>query len=100
LRCDRKTAAALAAIGALAGFFASARLARADANDYRPENDGWNGLSAFCALARGMGLQPLAVSTLAWDDLRPGDVLFIVYPRGQLSPDHLVDFVKAAGLLF
>jgi hypothetical protein len=69
----------------------------AQAADYRPESTDWNGLSEFCALARGMGWNPMVVSTLGWDDLGPNDVLFIVYPRRPLDGERLLDWVRDGG---
>lgn len=65
--------------------------------DYQIGNAAWNGLSTLEALARGMGLEVVQESTLEWDDLERGDVLFLLYPTNRIDPQHLTAFLHNGG---
>src|SRR5262249_55065232 len=54
--------------------------ARAAGGDYALDSKEWNGLADFATLAAGAGLTLEARSEVAWRDIGPNDVLFIVYP--------------------
>ena len=76
---------------------AQAPRAGAAGSDYQTGNPGWNGLSTLEALARGMGLTVVEQSQMAWDDIDPGDLLFIIYPQSRIQPGHLAAFVHNGG---
>lgn len=95
-------AAALVVILAASAVPARARAeqaprAAAQGSDYQTGNPGWNGLSTLEALARGMGLTVVEQRSMAWDDIDPGDLLFIVYPESRIQPGHLAAFVHNGG---
>ncbi len=77
----------------------SGATARADELDYRAENGGWNGLSELFALARGDGRAIEVGSAIDWDHLGPQDILLLMYPRSDVDPRALRDFVRSGGRL-
>lgn len=72
-------------------------LAERSARDYDTASKDWNGLNTLAAVARGMGLQVEAVSSLDWADLGPDDILFVLYPEGRLDPVPVTGFIRNGG---
>jgi hypothetical protein len=70
--------------------------ARAE-DDYALDNGDWNGLSSLVTVAAGRGLTVEARSSIAWNELGPSDVLFIVYPTTRVDPGHLRTFLRYGG---
>jgi hypothetical protein len=71
--------------------------AHAQAGDYDPYSQAWNGMSSFVGLAEGMGFEVVAVSQLEWDELSSTDILVMVYPLQRVDPSDLSAFVNAGG---
>jgi hypothetical protein len=71
--------------------------AAADENDYRPENEDWNGLSELFAIARSAGLRPEMRAEIAWDQVGEDDGVAILYPRVQPDAARLRDYVAHGG---
>ncbi|HJZ88709.1 MAG TPA: DUF4350 domain-containing protein [Polyangia bacterium] len=71
--------------------------ARAAEPDYRPDNEGWNGLSELFMLARVAGVRPEVHSTIDWGELGPDDGLAILYPRSAPDLGRLRAFVARGG---
>ncbi len=90
-------AALLAPHTALAAEAASADPTGSD--DYRIENERWNGLSDFASLALGKHLRIVAPAALDIATADPArDAIFVLYPRaGAADPDRLARFVERGG---
>lgn len=67
--------------------------------DYQIGNPGWNGLSDFAALARGLGCPVEARQALDWEALEGQDILFFLYPESAPAEHHVLAFLSAAGRL-
>jgi hypothetical protein len=67
------------------------------AGDYALESKEWNGLADFAAIATGGGVTIETRAELAWRDIGPSDVLFILYPTAHVDPVHLAAFLRAGG---
>jgi hypothetical protein len=67
------------------------------ADDYATANREWNGLSDLATIAAGRGLTLEERTQIAWNELGPDDVLFILYPTSQVEPAHLAAFLRAGG---
>ena len=81
----------------VAGFLLlSTGVARA-AGDYALDSSAWNGLSALVSVAASGGVTVEARSRLAWSDLAPRDVLFILYPTERVDPVYLSTFLRGGG---
>jgi hypothetical protein len=65
--------------------------------DYDVESRAWNGLGRLRAIARGMNLEVVAVTQIDWEELGPGDVLFLLYPKQRVQPTHLYHFIRGGG---
>jgi hypothetical protein len=65
--------------------------------DYSPNERAWNGLSDFAALARAEGLEVVATHQLDWQELRPSDVVFLLYPTAYVDASHVATFLRAGG---
>lgn len=78
------------------------RLVVAGENDYRVENNGWNGLSELAALARSRAVVVASPSRLdlAQVDTRR-DAILVMHPKGgaSASGSQLVHFVTQGGTL-
>lgn len=68
-----------------------------DEGDYDIDNNAWNGLTTFTALARGMGLSVQLRRNLDWTELEPRDILVILYPSSNVVPHHLSSFISGGG---
>jgi len=71
--------------------------ALAEESDYRPENEGWNGLSELFAAARTAGVRPEMRAELPWDELGPDDGVAIIYPRVAIDVAKLRDYLSRGG---
>ena len=71
--------------------------AAAAAPDYDPGSTAWNGLSELGAVAAGSGLTLEASRSIAWTDLGPADVLFVLYPTATIDAVHMATFIRAGG---
>src|SRR5215470_16728315 len=71
--------------------------ALAEESDYRPENEGWNGLSELFAAARTAGVRPEMRAELPWDELSPDDGVAIIYPRVAVDVTRLRDYLARGG---
>lgn len=85
------------ALAALAAATPVAAQPAADAGDYDIDNNNWNGLTTFTALARGMGLTVELRRDLDWNELAPTDLLVILYPSSNIVPHHLSAFISSGG---
>lgn len=66
-------------------------------DDYNPDNNSWNGLTTFVALARGLGITVELRRELEWSEIDPGDVLMVLYPTSLIVPRHLSSFIRGGG---
>lgn len=66
-------------------------------DDYATANKDWNGLSELAVAAAARGLTLDERSQIAWSELGPGDVLFILYPTARIEPSHLAAFLRGGG---
>lgn len=89
--------APLAACAWLAALLAAPGAAHAGPGDYDVANPEWNGLSELASLAEAQGLTVESLEELDWEDLEPGDFLFILYPTEKVNPTHLASFVRGGG---
>src|SRR5262249_47658514 len=69
----------------------------AEESDYRPENEGWNGLSELFAAARTAGVRPEMRAELPWDELGRDDGVAIIYPRVSVDVGRLRDYLARGG---
>ncbi|HET6611502.1 MAG TPA: DUF4350 domain-containing protein [Kofleriaceae bacterium] len=67
--------------------------------DYATDNRGWNGLSTFVALCRGLGLEVVSTSAFNWKEIEDGDVLVLFYPTGSIPGSEIATFVRDGGHL-
>jgi hypothetical protein len=75
----------------------SGGVAWAEESDYRPENEGWNGLSELFTIARTAGVRPEMRAELPWDELGPDDGIAIIYPRVSVDVGRLRDYLARGG---
>lgn len=79
--------------------------ARAEGNDYRIENTGWNGLSELYNLATKRNVELLTPNALEMGQLDPDrDAIIVLFPRGSqvrepLTVSSVENFVRAGGRL-
>lgn len=78
---------------------ATAGRAAADANagDFDPAGQTWNGLSGLLAIASELRIDLAAPETLSLDGLSPRDAVLIVGPTQALPRTGLTDFLRAGG---
>lgn len=69
----------------------------AGTGDYDTGSTAWNGLGTLTAVARGLGLAVHAVPHIDWSEMRPTDILFVLYPEARLDPAPLVGFIRNGG---
>jgi hypothetical protein len=67
--------------------------------DYRLENEGWNGLSSLGTVASHLGARAVMSAELHLDSLGDRDVVWIIYPTGDLPTESLRDWVHGGGRL-
>jgi hypothetical protein len=70
---------------------------RPPSDDYDIDNNKWNGLTTFAALARGMNLSVEMRRELEWRQLEPNDLLVILYPDAKIVPRHVGAFINGGG---
>jgi hypothetical protein len=83
--------------GAMVLLVLTGGVALAEESDYRPENEGWNGLSELFAAARTAGVRPEMRAELPWDELGPDDGVAIIYPRVAIDVGKLRDYLSRGG---
>ncbi len=71
----------------------------ASPSDYGPMNSDWQGTSKLWDLARSLGYDVDVRSKLEWNDLKPNEVLFILYPTTELPRKKLITFLRGGGRL-
>ena len=67
--------------------------------DYEPEGDDWNGLSYLTTTAEEAAVSLNVTEVIDLDQLRPQDVLWLMYPKGELPVKDLLSFVREGGRL-
>lgn len=67
--------------------------------DYDFESDEWNGLAYLATTAREASVSLNATREVELDQLRPRDVLWLMYPKGEVPAQDLVRFVREGGRL-
>lgn len=87
-----KRACAIAAAAAVLFCASSSR-----AGDYDVDDTDWNGMGMFASLASGAGFKVDSTTSIDWAELKPDDVLMIVYPTHYLEPFHLAGFLQSGG---
>jgi len=65
-------------------------------DDYAPENEQWNGLATFLALARGASVTPDVRRDIAWDEAKDAPLL-LIHPTEELPVEALLRFVASGG---
>ncbi|MDQ3035408.1 MAG: DUF4350 domain-containing protein [Myxococcota bacterium] len=71
--------------------------ARAQQRDFGPENEQWNGLSRFVAIATERGVALEIVTRLDMGTLRPEDAVIVLSPEQDLPATALTEFMRAGG---
>lgn len=67
------------------------------AADFNPKSDAWTGLSRFVSLAEAQGIEIELTDTVDWDEQRPDQPIFLIYPTQGLEIANAANYVVDGG---